>query len=61
MYPLEEVEYILEELNYLKEFASASYEWGSSSKVWTLIPDIDAEAFKEIIDTAMEMIANSAW
>lgn len=63
MYPLIEVEYILDQLVYLKEFASDSYEWGDPQEKGrnTLIPEIDAEDFKKLMDLAMEMIANTAW
>lgn len=63
MYPLIEVEYILDQLGYLKDFASDSYEYGDPQELGrnTLIPKIDVEDFKKLIDLAMEMIANTAW
>lgn len=53
-----EIEYIIDQLNYLKDFASDSYEWGDPQENGrnTLIPAIDAEDFKKLMDLAMEMI-----
>ena len=63
MYPLIEVEYILDQLGYLKEFADDSYEYGDPCEYGhnTIIPQIDVEDFKKLMDLAMEMIANTAW
>lgn len=57
-----EIDYILDQLNYLKDFASDSYEFGDPQEHEknTLIPNIDVENFKELIEQ-VELLVDWIW